>query len=294
MKRLPDTDLLGDTPVTGADRSRARISFVGAGPGAADLLTVRAIRLLAQADVVLHDALGCEEALQFCPQASRVAVGKRAGGKSVEQSFINQQLVALASQGLHVVRLKGGDPTIFGRLDEEISAAVNAGIAYDITPGITAASAAAATAGATLTQRGSARAVTLVTPAVGKDEQANPEWAQAASSGATVAVYMAGRQLRRTASQLLAAGFAADTPALVAAGVSTADQSFEFSTLRQIADGAPTRFKPGTPCVFLAGEAVRPRKQASRSADHKQGASDQTDAAKLARAQAAQPVLTPA
>lgn len=259
MKRLLDTDLTGDTPMTGADRSRTRISFVGAGPGAADLLTLRATRLLAQADVVLHDALGCTEALQYCPQASLIAVGKRAGGKSVEQSFINTQLVALALQGLHVVRLKGGDPTVFGRLDEEIEAAVNAGIPYEITPGITAASAAAASAGVTLTQRGTARALTLMTPAVGRDEQANPEWTLAASSGATVAVYMAGRQLCRTASQLLAAGFKPDTPALVAAGVSTVDQSFESKTLLALANGAPSSFAPGTPCVLLAGQAIRPR-----------------------------------
>jgi len=135
MKRLPDAELTGDTPVTGAHQSRgdrigrARVSFVGAGPGAADLLTVRAIRLLAQADVVLHDALGCAEALEFCPQACRLAVGKRAGGKSVAQSFINAQLAALAAQGLHLVRLKGGDPATFGRLDAELAAVVSAGIA---------------------------------------------------------------------------------------------------------------------------------------------------------------------
>jgi len=266
MKRLPDTELTGDTPMTGADRARARISFVGAGPGAADLLTLRATRLLAQADVVLHDALGCTEALQFCPQASLVAVGKRAGGKSVEQSYINSQLVALARQGLHVVRLKGGDPTVFGRLDEEIEAAVNAGIPYEITPGITAASAAAASAGVTLTQRGAARALTLMTPAVGRGEHANPEWALAASSGATVAVYMAGRQLCRTADQLLAAGFKPSTPALIAAGVSTAVQSFESTTLLDLANGLPSSFEPGTPCVLLAGQAVRRREKASQDA----------------------------
>lgn len=236
------------------------VSFVGAGPGAADLLTVKAIRVLAQADVVLYDSLGCAEALDFCPQAKLIPVGKRAGGQSTEQTFINQALVVQAMAGQHVVRLKGGDPTVFGRLDEEITAVVAAGVNYQIVPGITAASAAAASAGVTLTQRGLARGVTLVTPATGRDEKANSEWAQAAAAGTTVAVYMAGKQIAKTARQLRRAGFAADTPVLIGIGVSTATERFINSHIGALTSGQA--LEPGSdgPCILLVGQAVRMRK----------------------------------
>lgn len=237
----------------------ARITFVGAGPGAADLLTLRAVRVLAQADVVLFDALGCSDALQFCPQAEQIAVGKRAGGLSTEQSFINRMLVTQARDGRHVVRLKGGDPTIFGRLDEEIAAAVDAGIAWSVIPGITAASAAAAAAGVTLTQRGVARGVSLLTPAVGRSERPNPQWARAAASGTTVAVYMAGRRSAATARQLMASGFAADTPVVIAAGIETVAQQLTHTSLAQMAHWPAAMHDSDAPCVLLIGEAVAAR-----------------------------------
>lgn len=243
---------------TAAATRPGRICFVGAGPGAADLLTMRAVRALAAADVVLFDALGCAEALQFCPQAEQIPVGKRAGGTATEQAFINRLLVAQALQGKQVVRLKGGDPTVFGRLDEEIAAAVDAQIAWSVVPGITAASAAAAAAGVTLTQRGVARGVSLLTPAVGRGEAPNPQWLRAAAAGTTIAVYMAGRRRAQTARQLLEAGYAPDTPVVIASGVETADQTLVHSQLGALTteaanDGADR------PCVLLIGAAVRRR-----------------------------------
>lgn len=231
------------------------ISFVGAGPGSADLLTMRAVRCLARADVVLYDALGCEEALAMCPQAKKIPVGKRAGAASCPQTRINAMLVELAANGQHVVRLKGGDPCVFGRLDEEIQAATRAGIAYEIIPGITAASALAAQAGVPLTRRGVARSLTLATPAVGRGETPNPDWVDAASTGATLAVYMAGKRLTRTALDLLAAGFAADTPVLMGYGVSTPQQSLHRACLGELASQAH-RADCNSPCLLLVGPVL--------------------------------------
>ncbi len=121
-----------------------RVYFVGAGPGAADLLTLRAVRILARADVVLHDALVDPAVLELAPRAARIAVGKRAHQPSTAQRFINKTLVDCARKSSCVVRLKGGDPSIFGRLDEEMQALHAAGIGFEVVPGITAASAAAA------------------------------------------------------------------------------------------------------------------------------------------------------
>lgn len=276
MKRCSDAAPAGDQSVAGRhSRGSAQISFVGAGPGAADLLTVRAVRTLAKADVVLHDSLGCQEALAFCPQAVLIPVGKRAGGASCEQSFINEALIEQAARGQHVVRLKGGDPTVFGRLDEEIVAAVDADIPYEIIPGITAASAAAAHAGLPLTQRGVARGITLVTPTVGRGETPNPDWADAASAGTTLAIYMAGNRLAKTARQLLIAGFAPDTPILIAYGVSTAAEHLSYSHLgalgldEQFAANLPaspeTAGHHRAPCLLLAGPAVADRRQLKKS-----------------------------
>ena len=164
------------------------------------------------------------------------------------------------------MRLKGGDPTVFGRLDEEIAAAVDAQIDWSVVPGITAASAAAAAAGVTLTQRGVARGVSLLTPAVGRDEAPNPQWLRAAATGATVAVYMAGRRSAQVARQLLKAGYAPDTPVVIAAGVETADQRLAHSHLEALATTATAIGTADSPCVLLIGEAVRRRLPVAQTA----------------------------
>src|SRR6476620_9527750 len=150
--------------------SKGKVYLIGAGPGAADLITVRGARILAQADVVLHDALVTEELLDLCPHAVRISVGKRSGQRSTAQTLINQQLVDCARKYRLVVRLKGGDPMLFGRADEELRALESAGIEVEIVPGITAALAAAASTRQPLTKRGIARSVALFTSATAPGE----------------------------------------------------------------------------------------------------------------------------
>ena len=162
------------------------VYLVGAGPGAPDLLTLRAARLLAEADIVFHDALVHPGTLAMAAQALRIAVGKRCGKHSTAQQFINKRLVDAAAKYKTVVRLKGGDPMLFGRAQEEIAALEAAGIVYEVVPGITAALAASAELGISLTQRGVARSVAFATPRVGSGEDAS-DWVQslaAADSGA--------------------------------------------------------------------------------------------------------------
>src|SRR5471030_449167 len=136
-----------------------KVYLIGAGPGAQDLITLRGARLLAQADVVLHDALVTAEMLELCPQAEKILVGKRCGQLSTAQAFINKQLVDNAHKFPLVVRLKGGDPMMFGRADEELRALEDAGIEVEVVPGITTALAAAAASKQPLTKRGVARSV---------------------------------------------------------------------------------------------------------------------------------------
>ena len=146
------------------------VYLVGAGPGAADLITVRGAKLLAKADIVLHDALVDPEMLALCPHAIKVAVGKRCGKLSSAQAFINKRLVDAAHQYQTIVRLKGGDPMLFGRADEELSALKHAGISFEIVPGITAALAGAASLQKSLTLRGVARSVAFVTLAQASED----------------------------------------------------------------------------------------------------------------------------
>src|SRR4051812_19081701 len=140
-----------------------KVYLIGAGPGAQDLITVRGARLLAAADVVLHDALVTPEMLELCPQAKKIAVGKRCGQLSTAQAFINKQMIDAAKKHGLVVRLKGGDPMLFGRADEELRALEEAGIDIEVVPGITTAVAAAAATRQPLTKRGVARSVAFFT-----------------------------------------------------------------------------------------------------------------------------------
>lgn len=234
-----------------------RVYFVGAGPGAVDLLTVRAARVLANADYVLHDALVEAAVLDLAPRARRIAVGKRATRPSTAQRFINKTLVDCARNSSQVVRLKGGDPSVFGRLDEEMHALRAANIGFQVVPGITAASAAAAELQASLTLRGVARAVTFLTPCV-CDEHDDATWTPAIDSlraGATLGVYMAGRHIGVTAQRLIANGELASTPIAILESVSLADSRSWLGTLASAAVSPP---EVGTgPVVILIGEALR-------------------------------------
>lgn len=198
----------------GQPQTPGTVYLVGAGPGAADLLTLRALKLLAQADVVFHDALIDPAILDYAPRAQRIAVGKRCGRHSTAQRFINKQLIAAAARYPVVVRLKGGDPMLFGRAQEEIAALDAAGVPYAVVPGITAALAASAELGVSLTQRGVARNVVLTTPRVGVDEPAG-EWAAGIDAGNTVVVYMGMGKAPEVVEQLLARGVTGHTPVVV-------------------------------------------------------------------------------
>ena len=230
------------------------VHFVGAGPGDPELLTRKAVRLLGEADVVLYDALVQPAVLELAPRARLIDVGKRACRPSTAQRFINRALVAAARSHERVVRLKGGDPTIFGRLDEEIAALREAGIEFEVVPGITTASAAAAELGSSLTLRGVARAVTLLTPRVAEGLEPS-EWARAARGDATLVVYMAGRQITTTASALIEHGLPGDTPVAVQESVSLATARVLTGTLQEAATRAIEL--AGGPVVLTIGEALR-------------------------------------
>jgi uroporphyrin-III C-methyltransferase len=243
--------------VTAAQSAKPRVYFVGAGPGAVDLLTLRAASVLARADVVLHDALVDETVLALASQARLIPVGKRAHSPSTAQRFINKTLVDCGRKALCVVRLKGGDPSIFGRLDEEMQALRAAGIAFEVVPGITAASAAAAEMQASLTLRGVARAVTFLTPCV-CDEHDDATWVPAIDSlraGGSLGVYMAGRHIAATAQRLIESGQLASTPIAVLESVSLADSRHWLGTLATAAVSPPD--VGSGPVVLLIGEALR-------------------------------------
>jgi len=242
-----------------ASAASGTVWFVGAGPGAADLLTVRAIRVLARADVVLHDALMTDGLLEWAPAALRIPVGKRCDRVSAEQAWIGRALVDAARRHRVVVRLKGGDPAVFGRLDEEIDALDAAGIPWQIVPGISAAGAAAAAAGHSLTRRGIARRLDIVTPRLARDDPGTGDaaWAAGLDAGGTVVMYMAGRIADRCARTLLARGFAGDTPVVAVRAASWPDESVERTTLAALA--ATGLAVDERPVVLMVGQALAPR-----------------------------------
>lgn len=231
---------------------RGRVYIVGAGPGDPELLTLKAARLLGAADVLLHDALVAPEVLALAPQARLVDVGKRACKPSTAQRFINRMLVTAARQARCVVRLKGGDPTIFGRLDEEMAALRAAGIAFEIVPGITSACAAAASLQTSLTQRGVARGVRFVTPRTAPDTPAND------SQRDTMAIYMAGHLVPEAAQRLIDDGHPAATPLVLVESASTPQERRWAGTLGSAQSLADQRAQEGAggPVLLLAGEAL--------------------------------------
>ena len=213
--------------------SLGQVWLIGAGPGAADLITVRGARLLAQAEVVLHDALVTEEMLALCPQAIRIGVGKRCGKLSTAQAFINKQLIDCAKKYDRVVRLKGGDPMLFGRADEELHALEAAGIEVEIVPGITTALAAAAATGQPLTKRGVARSVAFFTSST---DPTQPD-ATSMPTADTLVQYMGGRQAIHTARNLLAAGLPEATPVVVVENCSRNNERILRLTLAALEGG---------------------------------------------------------
>ena len=191
-----------------------RVLLVGAGPGAADLLTVRAARAVAEAQALLYDALVPQEVLDLAPASClKIQTGKRAGRTSMAQTTINRLMVRLARRGLDVVRLKGGDPSVFGRVGEEMAVLKAAGIEAQVIPGVMAAAAAAAQFGFPLTHRGQARRVVLTTARLDQGSLAE-DWRAAADPEATLAIYMGGAAAGAIRDRLIAAGRSAATPIL--------------------------------------------------------------------------------
>jgi uroporphyrin-III C-methyltransferase len=209
------------------------VYLVGAGPGAPDLLTLRAARVLARADIVFHDALVHPGTVALAVRAQKIAVGKRCGKHSSAQKFINKRLVDATTKHGVVVRLKGGDPMLFGRAQEEIAALEEAGIPFEIVPGVTAALAASAELGISLTQRGVARTVTFVTPRVGAGEQAS-QWVASVLAADTAAIYMGSGQADAISTALRAAGMPGSRPVAIVENASLAQARAQFTTLAQL------------------------------------------------------------
>jgi uroporphyrin-III C-methyltransferase len=232
-----------------------RVFLVGAGPGAPDLLTLRAARLLESADIVFHDALVHPQTLALARHARLVDVGKRYGKVSTEQRFIHRALVEAARTHETVVRLKGGDPMLFGRAQEELEALAEAGIETEVVPGVTAALAAASALKVSLTRRGLARTVSFLTPRVGRDETAS-EWLPAATGADTVALYMAAGASQSIARELIHAGKPATTPVALVESATLPDQKRRLTTLGAIA--AEPSERAGGPVVMLVGEVLAP------------------------------------
>ena len=236
-----------------------KVYLVGAGPGAADLITVRGAALLAKADVVFHDALVEEAMLAYCPQAEKIAVGKRCGKHSTAQKFINKRLVDAARKHQVVVRLKGGDPMIFGRADEEITELEDAGIQVEVVPGITAALAAAATLKQSLTLRGVARSVAFSTQAKATDSTALP-----LPNADTVVIYMGRDEAVTIAHQLLEQGRPATLPVRIIEAISTERERSLALTLGEMAAGQATDWFDGqAPALLLVGAVFGNRLQNS-------------------------------
>ena len=233
-----------------------KVYLIGAGPGAADLITVRGARLLGAADVVLHDALVEPEMLEYAPNARKIAVGKRCGRRSTAQQFINKQIVDAALTHEFVVRLKGGDPMLFGRADEEMRALEQAGIEYEVVPGITAALAAASAVKRSLTLRGVSRSVALATRSRAPDSQEIREQVNADS----LVFYMGRDSAPEIAQQLIDAGRAPGTPVAIVEACSTSRERTLTLTLEALAMGEAQQWlDPAQPSLLMIGEAFAQR-----------------------------------
>ena len=245
------------------------VYLVGAGPGAPDLLTLRAARLLERADIVFHDALVHPHTVALAMHAIKVPVGKRCGRHSTAQQFINKRLVDAAAMHEVIVRLKGGDPMLFGRAQEEIEALEAAGIRFEVVPGVTAALAACAELGISLTQRGLVRSVAFVTPRVGDGKTQNT-WVESVAAADSGAIYMGTGGAEAISAALIAAGKSPSTPIAVVENASLPESRIIFSTL-----GALPRLAGQSmsgPAVIFLGPQFRARARAALFADERTSA----------------------
>jgi uroporphyrin-III C-methyltransferase len=237
---------------------KGKVYLVGAGPGDPELLTLKALRLLRSAEAVLHDDLVAPEILQLIPSTAQIHnVGKRCGKKKILQGEINYLMVALAASGLRVVRLKGGDPLIFGRAGEEIETLRRHNIPFEIVPGVTSAMGAAAAAQIPLTHRRASSALVLITAhnasekdAAGKDTS---DWSRFVASGATLVIYMPGQNYSDIAKRLTAAGLAGETPCAVISRATTRHQRTHRTTVLDLHRSPQL----AAPTLLVVGEVVR-------------------------------------
>lgn len=244
--------------------------LVGAGPGDPDLLTRKAERLIGRASVIFHDALVGPGVLALAPAHARlVSVGKRSGRHSKDQRTIDALIVDAALAGERVVRLKGGDPAIFGRATEELEACRAAGVPVRLCPGVTAASAAAAGLGLSLTLRGLARRLTFVTAHARAGEELDLDWSALADPRATLAVYMGKAAAPVVSARLIAAGLAPDTPVALVENASLPDERHFATRLDLLPLAAKTSLGEG-PALILIGQAVgdAARSRPARAADN--------------------------
>lgn len=232
---------------------RGKVFLVGAGPGDPDLLTLKAAKVLRSADVVLHDELVSEEILRLIPAtAELVNVGKRCGKPSTSQEQINRLLMQYGLLGLQVVRLKGGDPFIFGRGGEELEALRQAGIEVEVVPGITAALGAAATVQLPLTHRDVSSSLVLLTGS-NKSADQTASWPDRLPSNATIVVYMPGHNLSALQSRLLKSGVLPETPCAIISGATTGGERVHVTTVARLFDSLGY----GGPRLVVVGEVVR-------------------------------------
>jgi len=231
-----------------------RVYLVGAGPGAPDLLTLRAAEILRRADVVFHDALVHPGTLALAVHADKIPVGKRSGRRSTAQNFINKRLIDAAARHAVVVRLKGGDPLLFGRAQEEIDALRRAGVDFEIVPGVTAAAAAAAELGVSLTRRGIARHVAFVTPRAADGERDN-DWAAAVLAADTAVLYMGAGLAGEISAELTARGMSPATPVALVENATLPGRRVLVGTLAELP--ALARRTGDGPTTLLFGEVLK-------------------------------------
>jgi uroporphyrin-III C-methyltransferase len=232
---------------------KGKVYLVGAGPGDPELLTLKALRLLRTAEAVLHDDLVAPEILKLIPSSAQIHnVGKRCGKKKILQGEINCLMVALAASGLRVVRLKGGDPLIFGRAGEEIEFLRTNNIPFEIVPGVTSALGAAAAAQIPLTHRRASSALVLITAHRASEKEAS-DWSKFVASGATLVIYMPGQNYSDIARRLTAAGLAGETPCAVVSRATTRHQRTHRTTVLDL-HRAP---QLASPTLLVVGEVVR-------------------------------------
>jgi uroporphyrin-III C-methyltransferase/precorrin-2 dehydrogenase/sirohydrochlorin ferrochelatase len=257
----------------GAAVEAGTVTLVGAGPGDPELLTLRAVRALQSADVILFDDLVSRDVLDFARrEARKMLVGKTGFGPSCKQEDINALMVGLARQGKRVVRLKGGDPLIFGRAAEELDACENAGIAVEIIPGITAAQGAAASLGLTLTGRGHARRLQYVT-GHSRDGQLpqDIDWQSLADAATTTAIYMPTRTLAELVAKAVAEGLDPETPAVAVARATRPDQRAVHAPIGELARRLAAASMPGPVLVMLGKTIARAEASEARAARRQRG-----------------------